>query len=237
MSNLSIIVPIYNEAKTIHAVLKKISNVSLINKLNKEIIIINDCSTDNSELIIQEFISKHKEINIKYYNHNRNKGKGAAIKTGINQATGKYLIIQDADLEYNPNEYNILLKPIIDGKADVVYGTRFNEKYSNTMFFWQKLGNKILTATSNLFTRFNLSDMETCYKLFKTDQLKSIPLHENGFGFEPEITAKLSKIHNIKIQEVSISFQYRTHNEGKKIRFKDGLHAMFCILKYSLIKT
>ncbi|MDA3819846.1 MAG: glycosyltransferase family 2 protein [Candidatus Delongbacteria bacterium] len=232
MSILSIIIPVYNEANTIYPVLKIINNVTLINNIKKEIIIINDCSTDNSENLIFDFMSKSKDANIKYFKQNRNTGKGAAIKTGISKATGNYLIIQDADLEYDPNDYNVLLEPIINGHADVVYGSRFKNKPSNTMFFWQKTGNKVLTFISNLFTKFDLSDMETCYKLFKTEQIKSLHLHENGFGFEPEITAKLSKIPDITIREVGVSFNCRTKKEGKKIRFKDGLRALYCIVNY-----
>jgi len=236
MSLLSIIIPVYNEAKTICCILDKIKDVELINFIKKEIIIINDCSTDNSEDLILSFISLNKHLGVQYIKNIKNKGKGYSIKMGIQKATGDYLIIQDADLEYDPNEYNILLKPIIDGFADVVYGSRFiGGNPHRTLFFWHSVGNKFLTKFSNFFNNLNLTDMETCYKLFKTEIIQEINLKEKRFGFEPEITAKISKIPRIRIYEVGISYYGRTFKEGKKIGWKDGFRAIYCIIKYKII--
>lgn len=233
MSKLSIIIPVFNEAKTIHNVLEKIKAVELFNGIEKELIIINDCSTDNSEDVILSFKLDNKDLNIYYFKHLLNQGKGASLKTGINKATGDFLIIQDADLEYDPNEYNILLKPIIEGYADVVYGSRFaGGKPHRIIFFWHTIGNKLLTTISNIFTNLNLTDMETCYKMFKTNIIQKIDIEEKRFGFEPEITAKISKIPKIRIYEVGISYYGRTYEEGKKIGWKDGFRALYCILKY-----
>ena len=233
MSTLSIIIPVFNEAKTILFVLEKICAVHLNNSIEKEIIIINDGSNDNTEEVIYKYLESNVNLNIKYYRQELNYGKGSAIKKGIENATGEFLIIQDADLEYDPSEYNILIKPIIDGYADVVYGSRFvGGKPHRIIFFWHTIGNKFLTIFSNIFTNLNLTDMETCYKVFKTAIIKSIDLKEKRFGFEPEITAKISKIPKIKIYEVGISYYGRTYDEGKKIIWKDGFHALYCIVKY-----
>jgi len=235
-NKLSIIVPAYNEGKTIHLILDKIKNATLINNIQKEIIIVNDCSTDDTGECILKYIENNSDLKIKYFEHEINKGKGAAIQTGIKNATGEYLIIQDADLEYDPNEYNLLLKPIIDGHADVVYGSRFmGGKPHRILFFWHTIGNKLLTFLSNMFTNLNLTDMETCYKLFKTEVIQSIKLEENRFGFEPEITAKISKLKDIRIYEIGISYYGRTYQEGKKINWKDGFRAIYCIIKYGLL--
>lgn len=237
MIKLSIIIPAYNEEKTIHQILDRINSVELINNIDKEIIIVNDCSKDNTENIVLEYINKNKPLNIKYFKHEINKGKGAAIQTGISKVTGEVFIIQDADLEYNPEEYNDLLYPILINEADVVYGSRFiGGKPHRILFFWHTIGNKFLTTISNLMTNLNLTDMETCYKLFKTDIIKNIKLNEKRFGFEPEITAKISKIKNIRIYEVGISYYGRTYDEGKKIGWKDGFRAIYCILKYKILK-
>jgi glycosyltransferase involved in cell wall biosynthesis len=235
ISKLSIVIPAYNEARTIHFILDKIKKVSLVNDIAKEVIIVNDCSTDDTESAILNYIEQNKELSIVYYKHEFNKGKGAALHTGISKATGEYLIIQDADLEYDPAEYNLLLNPVINGFADVVYGSRFmGGNPHRVLFFWHTIGNKLLTILSNVFSNLNLTDMETCYKLFKTDLIKSIPLKEQKFGFEPEVTIKISRIPKIRIYEVGISYYGRTYDEGKKIGWKDGFRALYCIAKYGL---
>ena len=232
---LTIIIPAYNEEKTICQVLDKINSVELIDDTEKEIIIINDYSTDNTQAVVTTYLEQHSDNHVQLLNHDKNSGKGAAIHTGIKHATGDYIIIQDADLEYNPMEYNILLKPIIDGIADVVYGSRFmGGQAHRVLLFWHSVGNKFLTVLSNMFTNLNLTDMETGYKLFKTDQLQKLKLEEKGFGFEPEVTAKISNLPDIKIYEVGISYYGRTYQEGKKINWRDGFRAIYCILKYNL---
>jgi glycosyltransferase involved in cell wall biosynthesis len=235
MPVLSIIIPAYNEGSTINLILDKIKNVNLMYSVEKEIVIINDCSKDNTETEILKYIDQNKDLKIKYLKHEKNKGKGAALHTGIQNATGDYMIIQDADLEYDPEEYNLLLKPVINGFADVVYGSRFaGGRPHRILFFWHTIGNKFLTFLSNMFTNLNLTDMETCYKLFRTDIIKKIKFKENRFGFEPEVTAKISKVPGIRIYEVGISYYGRTYDEGKKITLKDGFRAIFCIIKYGI---
>jgi glycosyltransferase involved in cell wall biosynthesis len=234
---LSIIIPAYNEAKTIHLILDRIYAVRLIHNLQKEVILVNDCSTDGTEAVLLSYRTSHPEMNMQYYKHEVNKGKGAAIHTGIKKATGQYLVIQDADLEYDPEEFNELLKPVIRGSADVVYGSRFlGGNPHRILFYWHSIGNKVLTRLSNMLTNLNLTDMETCYKLCKTDIIQGIELKEKRFGFEPEITAKLSRIPEIRIYEVGISYYGRTYLEGKKIGWKDGFRAIYCILKYNLFR-
>jgi len=235
INKISIIVPAYNEASTITKILDKLINLSLINDIKKEIIVVNDCSKDNTEILVQNIIVANPNAEIVYLKHDKNSGKGAAIHTGIKNATGEYLIIQDADLEYDPNEFNKLLKPVIDGYADVVYGSRFmGGSAHRILFFWHTIGNKFLTFLSNLLTNLNLTDMETCYKLFNTELVKSLKLKEKRFGFEPEVTSKISKIKNIRIYEVGISYYGRTYAEGKKINWKDGVKAIYCIIRYNL---
>jgi len=235
---LSIVIPAYNEAKTIHLILNKVKEVQLPLGIEREIIIVNDFSTDNTEDTIINYKGSNSDLNIQYYKHEINKGKGAALHTGIREAKGDYIIIQDADLEYDPEEYNVLLKPILNGNADVVYGSRFiGGKPHRILFFWHSIGNKVLTTMSNMFTNLNLTDMETCYKLFRADIIKGISLKENRFGFEPEVTAKISRIKDIRIYEVGISYYGRTYEEGKKIGWKDGFRAIYCILKYGLFKA
>ncbi len=235
---LSIVVPAYNEEKTIHFILDKVKVVKLLNDMEKEIIIVNDFSSDDTKGAIERYMQQNPEMAITYYEHAYNQGKGAALHTGIKQATGDYLIIQDADLEYDPEEYNALLKPVVNGFADVVYGSRFaGANPHRILFFWHTLGNKFLTQLSNMFTNLNLTDMETCYKLFNTKMIQSIPLVEKRFGFEPEITAKISRIPNIRIYEVGISYYGRTYEEGKKIGWKDGFRAIYCIIKYAAFRA
>jgi glycosyltransferase involved in cell wall biosynthesis len=235
INKISIIVPAFNEESTISIIADKLLNLYLVNNIKKEIIIVNDCSTDNTDNLIQNIIKSNPTAEIKYIKHEKNAGKGAAIHSGIKNATGDYLIIQDADLEYDPSEMNKLLKPVLDGYADVVYGSRFiGGAPHRILFFWHTIGNKFLTFLSNFFTNLNLTDMETCYKLFKTSIIKTISLQEKRFGFEPEITSKIAKIKGIRIYEVGISYYGRTYLEGKKINWKDGFKAIYCIIRYNL---
>lgn len=234
---LSIVIPAYNEAKTIHLILDRIKAVELSNQISKEIIIVNDCSSDATEEAILSYQAQNPTLNIQYRKHEINKGKGAALHTGIREASGDYIIIQDADLEYDPEEYNILLKPILNGSADIVYGSRFiGGKPHRILFYWHSIGNKFLTRLSNMFSNLNLTDMETCYKLFRAEIIKNIELKEARFGFEPEVTAKVARIKGLRIYEVGISYYGRTYEEGKKIGWKDGFRAIYCILKYGLFR-
>jgi glycosyltransferase involved in cell wall biosynthesis len=235
INKLSIIIPAYNEGNTIHLILNKIKSVQLTGNIEKEIIIVNDFSKDHTEQAIADYKAANPDMNIQYFKHEVNKGKGAALHTGIAKATGEYLIIQDADLEYDPNEYNDLLKPIVDGFADVVYGSRFmGSNPHRILFFWHTIGNNFLTFLSNMFSNLNLTDMETCYKLFDTKLIQSIKLTEQRFGFEPEVTQKIARVPRIRIYEVGISYYGRTYEDGKKIGWKDGVRAIYCILKYGL---
>lgn len=235
---LSIVIPAYNEGRTIHLILDKVKAVQLPAGVEKEIIIVNDCSKDDTEQAIKRYMGENASFNIQYRAHEVNKGKGAALHTGIREATGEYIIIQDADLEYDPEEYTLMLKPILSGFADVVYGSRFmGHQPHRILFFWHSIGNKFLTFLSNMFNNLNLTDMETCYKLFRSDIIKGITLNENRFGFEPEVTAKIARIKNIRIYEVGISYYGRTYEEGKKIGWRDGFRAIYCILKYGLFKA
>jgi glycosyltransferase involved in cell wall biosynthesis len=232
---LSIVIPAYNEETTIHLILNKIKQVELIAGLEKEVIVIDDCSKDNTIGSLERFKQDNPDLDINIHKHTVNQGKGAALRTGIQKASGDFIIIQDADLEYDPREYNLLLAPLIENFADVVYGSRFaGGRPHRILFFWHTIGNKFLTTLSNMLTNLNLTDMETCYKVFRSHIVKGIELKENRFGFEPEVTAKISKIKGIRIYEVGISYYGRTYEEGKKIGWKDGFRAIYCILKYGL---
>jgi glycosyltransferase involved in cell wall biosynthesis len=233
---LSIVIPAYNEGRTIHLILDRIKDVVLTNNIEKEIIIVNDCSKDDTEEAIKKYAAQ-SPMNIQYFAHEFNQGKGAALHTGISKATGDYVLIQDADLEYDPDEYNLLIKPILRGGADVVYGSRFmGGNPHRILFFWHSIGNIVLTRLSNMFTNLNLTDMETCYKLFRRDIIQGLKLEEKRFGFEPEVTAKISRLKDIRIYEVGISYYGRTYEEGKKIGWRDGFRAIYCILKFNIFK-
>lgn len=232
---LSIIIPVYNEARTVCRILEKVRTVKLNYGIAKEIVVVNDCSTDDTEGEVFRFKSNFPDIEINYFKHSINQGKGAALQTGIKVATGDLIVIQDADLEYDPEEFNLMLKPIQEGFADVVFGSRFKGgNPARVLFYFHSVGNKILTTLSNFLTNINLTDMETCYKMFKAEKIKSLKLEEKRFGFEPEVTAKISRIPGIRIYEVGISYHGRTYEEGKKINWKDGFRAIYCILKYNL---
>lgn len=237
ITKLSILIPVYNEEKTIGAILKKVNEVLLPANIQREMVIVNDCSTDDTEAQINLFRQIQTISSITYIALDKNQGKGAAIRRAIQEATGDYCIVQDADLEYDPEEYVILLKPILDGYADVVFGSRFvGGKPHRMLFFLHTIGNRVLTFLSNILTNLNLSDMETCFKMFPTAVLKKINLYENRFGFEPEITSKISRVPGIRIYEVGISYYGRSYEEGKKISWKDGFRAIFVILKYNIWK-
>jgi glycosyltransferase involved in cell wall biosynthesis len=232
---LSIVIPAYNEGNTIHLILDRIKSVDLMYGMDKEIVIVNDCSTDNTEEAVNKYMKENPHINISYFAHQVNMGKGAALHTGIKRAIGDYIVIQDADLEYDPEEYNLLLKPIYKADADVVYGSRFMGHHPHRiLFFWHSIGNKFLTFLSNMFTNLNLTDMETCYKLFRREVVQNLNLKEKRFGFEPEVTAKIARIKGIRIYEVGISYYGRTYDEGKKIGMKDAFRALYCIMKYNI---
>lgn len=230
--------PAYNEEATIEAILDRVRSVELTNQIEKEIIVVNDCSKDKTVEIVERYINDHPNCDIQLLEHEKNMGKGAAMHTGIFHASGDYLIIQDADLEYDPDEYNSLIAPVLRGEADVVYGSRFiGGNPHRVLFFWHTIGNKFLTRLSNMFTNLNLTDMETCYKLFDASMIKKVRLNEKRFGFEPEVTAKISRIKKVRIYEVGISYYGRTYEEGKKIGWKDGFRAIWCILKYGLFRS
>jgi len=232
---LSIIIPAYNEERTIHLILDKVRDVQLHHGIAKEVIIVNDGSRDGTVSAIRAYMEANPAMGIQFYEQPHNMGKGAAIHRGIREAKGEYLIVQDADLEYDPREYNDLLRPVVEGFADVVFGSRFMGHHPHRiLFFWHSIGNKFLTMLSNAFNNLNLTDMETCYKLIRSDIAKSLVLRERRFGFEPEVTAKLARVQGARIYEVGISYYGRTYAEGKKIGWKDGFRAIWCIVKYGL---
>jgi glycosyltransferase involved in cell wall biosynthesis len=225
---LSVVIPVYNERATLRMVIEKVLSLPL----DTELLCVDDGSSDGSREILAGLHNEHPQVRVLL--QPRNMGKGAALRRGIQEATGDYVIIQDADLEYDPSEYPFLLEPLIQGKADVVYGSRFlSSRPHRVLYFWHSVGNWILTVLSNMLTNINLSDMETCYKVFRREIIQSIPIEEERFGFEPEITVKVAK-RRLRIYEVGISYWGRTYEEGKKIGWKDGIRALWCLLKYSL---
>jgi glycosyltransferase involved in cell wall biosynthesis len=234
---LSIVIPVYNEARTIHQILDLLRELKLVHNIEKEIILVNDCSTDGSGDTIRAYATRYPEMGLRLFEHTVNQGKGAALHTGIREATGDYVIIQDADLEYDPDEYNLLIKPVMKGFADVVFGSRFmGGNPHRILFFWHSIGNNILTFLSNMVTDLNLTDMETCYKMFRRDIIQGLQLEEKRFGFEPEVTAKVARVKDVRVYEVGISYYGRTYAEGKKIGWRDGFRAIYCIIKYGLLK-
>jgi glycosyltransferase involved in cell wall biosynthesis len=236
---LSILIPVFNEERTVRKLLDRVSQVQFIGGVKTQLVVVNDCSTDNTDAEVRAFIAAHPGLDVVYRQHAKNQGKGAALHTALEAFTGDFAVVQDADLEYDPNEINALLRPVLDGHADVVYGSRFMGAHPHrVLYFWHTVGNRVLTTMSNAFTNLNLTDMETCYKLWKRDVIKQVAplLKEKRFGFEPEVTARVAKLEGVRIYEVGISYFGRSYDEGKKINWKDGVSAVRCIVKYGLSK-
>ncbi|MCU0696234.1 MAG: glycosyltransferase [Myxococcaceae bacterium] len=236
---LSILIPVFNEARTVRKLLDRVSQVSFIGGVKTQLVVVNDCSTDGTDAEVRAFIAANPGLDVVYRQHEKNQGKGAALHTALEAFTGDFAVVQDADLEYDPNEINVLLKPVLDGHADVVYGSRFMGAHPHrVLYFWHTVGNRVLTTLSNAFTNLNLTDMETCYKLWKRDVIKQVAPHlkEKRFGFEPEVTARVAKLEGVRIYEVGISYFGRSYDEGKKINWKDGVSAVRCIVKYGLTR-
>jgi glycosyltransferase involved in cell wall biosynthesis len=232
---LSIVIPAFNEARTIESLLERVLAAPLPDGVGRELIVVDDCSRDSTQACVQNFINQTEGASIRYIRHDVNQGKGGALHTGFQAATGDFLVVQDADLEYDPTEYSVLIQPLLDHKADVVFGSRFmNGRPHRVLYFWHSIGNRFLTLLSNMFTDLNLTDMETCYKMFRTPIVKQMTLKEKRFGFEPEIVAKIARIPDIRIYEVGISYYGRTYADGKKIGWKDGFRAIYCIIRYNM---
>ncbi len=233
---LTVIVPVFNEARTLPRVLDLLRELRLANGIGQEIIVVDDGSTDGSGAVVRAYAGQHPALRLRLLALPANRGKGAALRAGIREATGDYVIVQDADLEYDPEEYNLLIKPVLKGFADVVFGSRFmGGQPHRILFFWHSIGNAVLTFCSNMTTDLNLTDMETGYKLFRRDIIQGLDLRENRFGFEPEVTAKVARVPGVRIYEVGISYYGRTYAEGKKIGWRDGFRALYCIAKYGLL--
>jgi glycosyltransferase involved in cell wall biosynthesis len=233
MPTLSIVIPVYNENQYLARVLDRVEKAELPAGVERQIVCVDDCSTDGTTDQLRALAAERPHMHVLYHEHNQ--GKGAAIRTGLTQASGDILLIQDADLEYDPSEYPRLLAPILDGRADVVYGSRFIGETHRVLYFWHSLGNKLLTTMSNMLSNLNLTDMECCYKVFRREIIQQITLTENRFGIEPEVTAKVARL-GARIYEVPVSYSGRTYAEGKKINWKDGVSALRCIVKYNLLR-